>query len=194
MVQPTASRSEVRASLGVGERPLVLAVARLEPQKRLDVLVDATAGWQHRDDRPVVAVAGAGSQAAALERRASAVDSPLLLLGRRHDVADLLAAADVAVLSSDWEGYPLAAQEALRLGVPLVATAVGGVPGLVGGAAVLVPPGDPAALGAALATLLADEQQRRRLSAAGRTRAQQWPTLAETVDELVATYRDLKST
>ena len=191
-VGPVSSPAQVREALGIGDRPLVLAVARLEPQKRLDVLVDATAGWLHRADRPVVAVAGSGSLAAALERQAAAVASPVVLLGRRPDVPDLLAAADVAVLSSDWEGYPLAAQEALRFGVPLVATAVGGVPALVGDAAVLVPPGDPGALGEALASLLADDERRRGLASAGRAKAQEWPTLAETVDELVAIYRDLE--
>lgn len=192
-VSPSTPPAEVRTALGIGDRPLVLAVARLEPQKRLDLLVDATAGWLDRPDRPVVAVAGTGSQRSALERRAREARSPLLLLGRRADVPDLLQAAQVAVLASDWEGYPLAAQEALRLGVPLVATAVGGVPALVGDAAELVPPGNPAALGVALDQLLADEGRRARLALAGVNRAKEWPTLAQTVDDLVDMYRTLKS-
>ena len=67
---------------------------------------------------------------------------------------DLLAAADLAVVTSDWEARQLFAQEALRAGVPLVATAVGGLPDLVGDAAVLVPPGDVDALDAAVRELL----------------------------------------
>lgn len=184
---------EVRASLGIGDRPLILAVARLEPQKRLDLLVDATAGWSSRTDRPVVAVAGTGSLAASLERRAREVGSPLVLLGRREDVADLLRTADVVVLSSDWEGYPLAAQEALRLGAPLVATAVGGVPALVGDAAMLVPPRDVPALRHAIESLLEDGDRRRRVSSAAVAHARQWPSLAETVNDLAATYSNLTS-
>jgi glycosyltransferase involved in cell wall biosynthesis len=187
----TRDRSQVRAELGVGDRPLVLAVARLERQKRLDLLVEATTGWTRRPDRPVVAVAGVGSLADALERRARAVESPLSLLGRREDVADLLNAADVAVLSSDWEGYPLIAQEALRAGVPLVATAVGGVPALVGGAAALVPAGDAEALGACLDELLRDPGKRAQMSAAGVERARRWPTLEATVIDLVREYQSL---
>jgi glycosyltransferase involved in cell wall biosynthesis len=187
------SPQEVRAGLGIAQRPLVLAVARLEAQKRLDLLVDATAGWAQRPDRPVVAVAGTGSLAGRLERRARAAASPLLLLGHRGDVPDLMAASDVVVLPSDWEGYPLVAQEALRLGVPLVATAVGGVPALVGDAALLVGPGDALALRTAIEELLADVGRRSQLAAAGVERARSWPTLAETVDELTALYRDLAS-
>lgn len=188
---PTVPPEEVRDALGVGSRPLLLTVARLEPQKRLDVLIEATAGWNGRPDRPCVAVAGAGSLAPMLERRARDAGSPLCLLGQRDDVADLLRAADIAVLPSDWEGYPLSAQEALRAGVPLVATAVGGVPALVGDAAVLVPPGDVGALRAALERLLADAAERSRLARAGVERARTWPTLSETVNELVASYHDL---
>jgi glycosyltransferase involved in cell wall biosynthesis len=193
LAAPSRDRDQVRAELGVGDRPLVLALARLERQKRLDLLVEATARWVDRPDRPVVVVAGSGSQAQALQRRASAVGSPLLLLGRRDDVADLLAAADLAVLPSDWEGYPLVAQEALRTGVPLVATSVGGVPALVGSAAVLVPPDSPAELRGRLEELLGDPERRASLAAAGVERAGQWPTLEATVDDIEQVYRTLKS-
>ena len=188
---PTRDRTAVRAELGVGGRPLVLAVARLERQKRIDLLIEATAGWARRPDRPVVAVAGAGSLREALERQARAVDCPLLLLGRRDDVADLLHAADVVVLPSDWEGYPLVAQEALRAGVPLVATAVGGVPALVGGAAALVPAGDAPALRAEVERLLADPAAREDLSRAGTDQERTWPTLELTVNDLEGIYRSL---
>ena len=91
-------------------------------------------------------VAGDGPLEAELTRRIDTERLPVRLLGRRTDVADLLAAADVAVLPSVWEARSLTAQEALRSGTPLVATRVGGVPELVGEAAELVPPGDPVAL------------------------------------------------
>ena len=78
------------------------------------------------------------------------------------------------------------------MGVPLVATAVGGVPALVGSAARLVPPGDAAALRSALEELIDDPGRRTALAAAGVERAGEWPTLAETVDGLVDIYRSLR--
>lgn len=116
---------------------------------------------------------------------------PVRLVGRRDDITELLAAADIAVLPSRWEARSLLAQEALRLGVPLVATAVGGVPELVGDAALLVPYGDAEALAAAVVRLLADPEARRALAAAGRAQAESWPTEDETVAQVLAVYDEL---
>ena len=154
---PTRSPAQVRAALGLGPADrLLLTVARLHPQKALDVLVDASTAWPDA----VVVVAGDGPLQAELTARIAALGAPVRLLGRRTDVPDLLAAADLAVLPSRWEARSLAAQEALRAGVPLVTTAVGGLPELVGDAAVLVPAGDVGALRAAVADLLADDAAR----------------------------------
>jgi glycosyltransferase involved in cell wall biosynthesis len=95
------------------------------------------------------------------------------------------------VLPSRWEARSLLAQEALRLGVPLVATAVGGVPELVGDAAELVPYGDSVALSAAVTRLLADPARRAWLSQAGRTQAGTWPTEDETVAQVLSVYDEL---
>lgn len=190
---PTRGRQAVRRELGLGERPVVLAVARLARQKRLDLLIEATRGWADDPSRPIVLVAGEGRYRAELEAHATAARSPLQLLGHRSDVADLLGAADVVALPSDWEARPLVAQEALRVGAALVATDVGGVRGLVGDAAVLVPPGDPAALGTALRDVLTDAGLREQLVARGHARATQWPGVDDMVDELVDIYLDLRS-
>src|SRR3954449_12995308 len=154
------TRDEVRAELGVEEgRPLVVAVGRLHPQKGYDVLLDAVARWE-RDGRlhpaPLVAIAGDGPLEAELAQRIRAQRLPILLLGRRSDVADLLSAADLCVLPSRWEGSPFTAQEALRAGTPLVATRTGGIPELVGEAAELVPVGDAGALADAVVRVLGD--------------------------------------
>jgi glycosyltransferase involved in cell wall biosynthesis len=185
----------VRAELGLADgRPLVLAVGRLHPQKGHDVLLDAAAGWA-ADARlpvpPLVAVAGDGPLAARLARQVAARRLPVRLLGRRDDVADLLAAADVVVLPSRWEARSLAAQEALRAGRPLVATRTGGLPALLGDGAVLVPPGDAAALRDAVAALLADPARQAALAAAGRRRAAGWPDAAGTARQVAAVYREL---
>lgn len=189
---PGRPAGAVRAELGVGDRPLVVAMARLEPQKRLDVLVRAVAEWPD-DAVPVVVIAGTGSLEPALRRLAADTGAPVTLLGRRDDVSELLAAADAVALPSAWEGYPLVAQEALRAGRPLVATAVGGIPALVGDAAVLVPAGDPEALRRALVTVLTDGDVRHRLAAAGPARAATWPSEDDMMDELVSIYLDVSS-
>jgi glycosyltransferase involved in cell wall biosynthesis len=95
------------------------------------------------------------------------------LTGTREDVAQILARADVFVLSSRSEGMPMSALEAMAAGLPVVATAVGGVPELVvdGETGFLVPPGDAPALSRALDRILGDPDLRRRLGEAGRQRA-----------------------
>jgi glycosyltransferase involved in cell wall biosynthesis len=112
-------------------------------------------------------------------------------VARRSDVADLLGAADLCVLPSVWEARSLTAQEALRAGVPLVATRVGGIPELVGTAADLVPAGDAGALADAVTAVLTDPARATRLAAAGPRQAQQWPDQAATGRQLVAVYREL---
>lgn len=188
LLPPRRDRAAVRAELGVADRPMVLAVGRLHPQKDYRTLLAATALW-HQQDRPLVVVAGDGPLLDELTRRVSHENLPVVLLGRRDDVADLLAAADVFVLPSLWEGYPLVAQEALRAGVPLVASAVGGIPALVDDAAVLVEPGDPRSLADAVAALLDDPARRTELAAAGRRQAATWPNEDAVVRELASLYR-----
>jgi glycosyltransferase involved in cell wall biosynthesis len=189
---PRRTRAAVHAELGIErDRPMVLTVGRLHPQKRYDVLVDAAARWRTLDPSPVVVVAGSGPAYLQLAARISAERAPVLLLGHRGDVPDLLAAADVAVVTSDWEARQLFAQEALHAGVPLVTTAVGGLPDLVGDAAVLVPAGDVDAIATAVADLLADPAHRDELRRRGAARAAQWPTEQETVDLVRAVYAEV---
>jgi glycosyltransferase involved in cell wall biosynthesis len=182
---------KTRAEVGAVDRPLLLAVGRLERDMGHDVLLDATAHWAGLDVRPLVAIAGEGPERPALERRIEQEHLPVILLGRRDDVPELLAAADVVVLPSRWEARALIAQEALYAGVPLVATAVGGTPELVGDAAVLVPYGDPAALSAAITALLADPVRCAALAAAGRAQAATWPTEDDTVAQVLSVYDEL---
>jgi glycosyltransferase involved in cell wall biosynthesis len=197
LAPPRRSRREVRRELGLGDdtRPLVVAVGRLHPQKGYDALLAATARWRV-DERlgsapPLVVIAGDGPLHDELAGRIRAEDLPVRLLGRRTDVADLLGAADVCVLPSVWEARSLTAQEALRAGVPLVATRVGGIPELVGTAADLVPAGDSEALGDAVIDVLTDPERTARLSAAGPRQAAGWPDEAATARQLVAVYREL---
>ena len=110
------------------------------------------------------------------------------LLGVRRDVPDLLAAADAVVVPSLWEGQSLLLQEALRGGAALVATDAGGNREVTGDAALLVPAGDPAALAAAIATLLDDGAVHARLRAAARQRAAGLPSPSDAVDQVTTVY------
>ncbi|WP_026415353.1 glycosyltransferase [Actinomadura oligospora] len=188
------ARGMIRDELGVGERPLIVTVARLADQKGLPTLLDASAGWARRSPEPLVAVAGEGPLEDELRARIEAEGLPVRLLGRRPDVPALLAASDVAVLPSVWEGQPLILQEILRAGRPLVATRVGGVPGMVGEegeAALLVPARDPAALEKAVGRVLDDPALAVRLGAAAAQRATGLPTEDDAVTQLTGLYREL---
>lgn len=187
---PTRDRETVRAELGAIGRPLLLAVGRLAPQKDYPSLLSAALTWNSLAPAPVLAIAGDGPLQEQMQSFIDHHDLPVRLLGARDDVADLLAAADVVVLPSLWEARSLVAQEALRAGVPLVATAVGGTPGLVGDAALLVPPGDPGALAGAVTRLLAEPALAASLAAAGVVQASVWPDEEAVQEELVKLYRE----
>jgi glycosyltransferase involved in cell wall biosynthesis len=185
-------RQKTRAEFGAVDRPLLLAVGRLEAHKGYDVLLDAVRGLCGLEPAaPVVVIAGEGSQREPLQRRIDAEQLPVRLLGRRDDIPELLAAADVVVLPSRWEARALIAQEALHAGVPLVATAVGGTPELVGDAGELVAYGDAVALAGAIAALLGDAGRRAELAAAGRAQAAAWPTEDDTVAQVLSIYDEL---
>jgi glycosyltransferase involved in cell wall biosynthesis len=109
--------------------------------------------------------------------------------GQRDDVPARLAAAAVFVLPSVWEGQPLILQEALRAGVPIVATRVGGTPELTGqDAALLVPPRDPDRLAGAVRAVLTDPALAARLRQAALDRAHALPTQAGAVAAALAEY------
>jgi glycosyltransferase involved in cell wall biosynthesis len=173
-------------------RPLVLAIGRLAAQKGLGALIDAAASWRDLQPPPLLVIAGDGPLAGELRARAAARGADVAFLGAVGDVPALLAAATVFVLPSQWEGQPLALQEALRAGLPVVATRVGGVPGLAGeDAALLVAPGDSRALAAAVRSVLTDPALAARLSVAARARAAALPSPAEATAAAVSAYSGL---
>ncbi|MFI6099334.1 glycosyltransferase [Lentzea sp. NPDC051213] len=165
---PRVHRGAIRGLLGLGpDVPVALCPARLEPQKRHDVLLEAwtlVAG-------AVLLLAGDGSLRAELELLAEelGVADRVRFLGTRCDVPDLLEATDVTVLTSDWEGMPIAVLESLAAGRPVVASDVDGVREVLsGGGGVLVPRRDPKAAAAALAKFLFDSNARAAAAEAGR--------------------------
>jgi glycosyltransferase involved in cell wall biosynthesis len=151
----------VRAELGLDEeQKLIVSVARLAPQKSLDVMLRAMTLLA---PETVLALLGEGPLRRELETlsRSAGLNDRVRFIGFRADASDWLAAADVFCLSSIWEGIPLSAQEAILLGTPVVATDVGGMRELISNkvSGRLVPPTDPHALAAALGDVLADPER-----------------------------------
>lgn len=161
------ARAELREELGLGSDAVVfVVVGRLNPQKNHAGLLEALT----RCPEGHLLVVGEGELRAELEARVEALglSSRVQFLGVRGDVPRLYAASDLLVLSSHYEGNPLVVMEAMAAGLPVVATAVGCVPELVGPATGrLVVAGDPEALGRALAELASDGMLRQDLGVEG---------------------------
>jgi glycosyltransferase involved in cell wall biosynthesis len=171
-------------------RPLILAAGRLAPQKGFATLIEAARRWGDLSPVPLLAIAGSGPLHAELIAAAAPLGDAVRFLGHRDDIAALLAAADLFVLPSLWEGQPLVLQEALCAARPIVATRTGGVPDLTGeDGALLIPAGDPAELAAAVRRVLTSDALARRL--ADGARARMLPSENDAVEAAVAVYRRL---
>lgn len=161
------SREDARRALGIPlDVPVALCAARLVEQKRHDVLLRA---WSALPEGCQLLIAGDGPQRSRLSalHEELGLGGSVQLLGSRGDVPRLLAAADVATLSSDWEGLPIFVLEAMASGRPVVATRVDGLAEVLSdGGGLLVPPGSPSALAEALGTMLLDPRARADAAAA----------------------------
>lgn len=192
--EPSRDRPAVRRDLDVSEyEPLVLTVARLAPQKGLDTLLDASRRWARRTSVPSVVIVGEGPLREELQERIDAERLPVRLVGYREDIADLLAAADVFVLPSLWEGASLVMMEAMRAALPAVATRVGGIPERYANASLLVPARDAGALATAVGRVLDDPDFANRLRAAAAMKAVTLPTESDVVAQLEVMYAELAS-
>jgi glycosyltransferase involved in cell wall biosynthesis len=177
------------------DRPLVLAAGRLAAQKGFGTLLEAAAGWRDLRPEPLLVIAGEGPLEASLKSQAARLGLDTRFAGHRDDIPALLAAAAVFVLPSTWEGQPLILQEALRAGVPIVATRVGGTPVLTGeDAAVLIPPGDARRLVDAVRAVLTDEVLAARLRKAAVGRGHALPGEDDAVTAALAEYKLVTST
>lgn len=194
---PTPGR-DLRAELGIGSGPLVGAVGTLRAQKAYDVLIRAVARLHADHPGLRVLIAGDGPERPRLERlvREFGLADVIVILGRRLDVPDVLAALDVAVSASDFEGSPLAVMEYMEAGLPIVATRVGGVPDLIedGVHGLLVEPREPGALAAAIADLLRDRHRASALGARARERRRREFDLDAMVHNIEALYEELLAT
>lgn len=165
------TRSRARALLGLTDDvPVIGTVARADYQKAPEHLLEALALLRNRE--AIVAWIGGGPLVDSLRHQAASrgLGDRFLMVGERVDVPELLPAFDVFALPSRYEGLPCAIVEAMRCGVPVVATSVNSVPDLVvpGRSGVLVPPGRPDVMADALDGLLDDPDLADRLAQGGR--------------------------
>jgi glycosyltransferase involved in cell wall biosynthesis len=202
---PPEARASLRASLGIAADECVFTcVARFAPQKAHDVLLRAFNMARERaraepgcpalrlvlvGDDPF----GDGRQRAEALARELALADSALFAGIRRDVPALLAASDVFVLASLWEGLGLVFLEAMASGLPVLATRVSAVGEVVlpETTGLLVPPGDPEALATGMLALARDPQLRRRLGVAGRERVRSAFGLERMVEETLGVYAGL---
>jgi glycosyltransferase involved in cell wall biosynthesis/SAM-dependent methyltransferase len=184
-----------RAEVGVEpDDVLAVFVGRLVPIKRVDVLIEAVGLASATEPRLRVAIVGDGELRGALERRASqlGLDETVRFLGFREDLSNILAGSDVAVLSSDNEGTPVALIEAAAAGRPAVATAAGGVADIVtDSTGILVAPGDVPAFADALLRLARDRSSRERIGVAAREHVRERFAAGRLVSDIESLYQEL---
>ena len=190
-----AERMKVRAEIsGDPARPLLITVGRLSPPKGYPDLLDAMVLLRERCPDAVLAIVGGGVMQEELENKisASGLEGRVFLLGERSDVARLLAAADVYVCSSRWEGLPVSVLEAMAAGLPVVSTAVGSIPDVVTSTTgALVPTAQPADLAHAIATLLLDPRRMEHMGNAARAHVSNTYGPEAWMDRWINLYSDL---
>jgi glycosyltransferase involved in cell wall biosynthesis len=187
-------RDAVRAGLGIhADAPVAIVVAKLLPQKGHRILLEALPAVLGRHPRMRFLLVGEGALADSLREqiRRAGLEESVQLLGPRRDIPELLAASDLFVLPSLWEGLPMALLEAMASGLPVVASDVSGTREVVqdGESGLLVPAGDVSALAAAMSRLLADREMASRLGQAGRRRVEACYSASAQARQHVELYR-----
>lgn len=163
----------LRRGLGFGDTdPVIVVLARLEPQKGHRFLLEALPAVRSEFPRVRLVCAGEGDLRPELESqvRALGLEESVRFVGFQSNTEDWLALAEFTLLPSLYEGLPVVAVESLAAGKPMVATAVDGTPEIVldGETGFTVPPGDPQRLAGAICRLLRDQELRTRMGRAGR--------------------------
>ena len=169
-----AHNAPVGMARGLGfadDDPVLVVLARLDPQKGHSTLLKALPSVRREFPKLRVVCVGEGALRSMIEQqtRESGLQESVRFVGYQSNPADWLALADFTVLPSHFEGLPIAAIESLAMGKAMVATSVDGTPEVVvdGKTGLTVPPGDPAALAEAICRLLCDPELRQRLGRAG---------------------------
>lgn len=194
LFRPARTRSEVRQELNIGDDEfLVLVVGVLRGVKRHDIAIEGFARFLKAGGKGKLILAGDGPMRTNMEDlvHTLGIEADARLLGHRTDVPDLMGAADTLLLTSRSEAQSQALTQGIGLGIPAVATAVGGVPEVVvhERTGLLVPPGDMDAVATALKRLSDDPDLRQRLGAEGKVHANSRYSLAAMLDATEEAYR-----
>jgi glycosyltransferase involved in cell wall biosynthesis len=193
---PVEARRRLRETMGLERAFVWIAVGRFDPPKDYPTMLRAFATLRARAPEAVLLLVGRGSlqtETESLARELGLTDR-VRFLGVRHDVPELMSAADGYVMSSAWEGMPVVLLEAAAAGLPIVATAVGGNREVVCDqeSGFLVPPGDPDALGEAMVRLSASsDDQRRAMGERGREHVRARYDLSRMVERWEELYREV---
>lgn len=194
-IDDAISRDQARSVLGLDTKSCVIGiVGRLRPEKAHEVLLEAVAELAHAGRDVRLCVVGDGPRRSELQLLAAklGIDSRVKWAGEKANAAKLASAFDLAVTCSHWEGLPLASMEAMAVGVPLVASSVGGLPTLLGGGAgLLVEPGNPSALARNIEKLVDDRELRLQVGLAGKKRIEESYSFEAMVQKVESIYDDV---
>jgi len=183
----------VRKEFSLTDYPVLTMVGRLAPPKDFFTLLKA---FKRVEDKAKLLIVGGGELYSEIQRfvREKGLNGRVILTGEREDIPEILTASDIFVLATNWEGLPRSIIEAMMVGLPVVATEVGGVPELVENEVTgfLIPPRDPDALAEVLQRLIADSELRRRMGQAGREKALKEFTLRRMIKETERVYIKVK--
>jgi len=193
---PTGARENVRREFGIGaEEVLAVQIARLHELKDHDTAIRAIETARRAFPSLRLLLVGDGDQRSAIEASIAArgLQEHVILAGTRRDVSSLLAAADMFLLTSISEGIPLTVIEAMAAHLPVVATAVGGVPEMVdeGVTGFLTNEGDDKTLAARIVRLASDPAERRTMGTAGRKKADRQFSLHSMMEAYRGLYREM---
>ncbi len=192
--QPDAEvRRQFRAKWNIGDAEmLAIFVGRLDEQKGVDVLLDAARRLERRNANVTFLLAGAGPMADQVEAACGECER-LYHLGFIEDILSFLQAADLFVLPSRWEGWPLALGEAMAAGLPAIGAAGPGITDVItdGQTGLLVPVDDSVALAQAVELLAGDEVRRAQLARAGRGMIRERFTIEQFVTRHESLYHRL---
>lgn len=186
-------RVSTRRALGLGDCHILMAtVGNLRHQKGYPYLIEAVPGIIERFPDARFLFVGRGPMEDALKARCRelGIDNVVIFAGYRSDIKDLYEASDVALLPSLYEGLPISLIEAMAMELPVISTKVSGIPELVvdGRTGLLIDPADSTQIVEAVNALLADDDRRKRMGAAGRQRVVDTFNLFRMRDELFAFY------
>jgi glycosyltransferase involved in cell wall biosynthesis len=193
---PAGTRDSVRRSLGLDREFVWLAVGRFEPAKDYPNMLHGFARIHGSNAESVLVLVGRGSLQSDTEAlaRELGLAGCVRFLGVRHDVPELMSAADAYVMSSAWEGMPVVLLEAAAAALPIVVTSVGGNPEVVCDeeSGFIVPPRDPERLGLAMLRLMGlPPAQRVAMGERGRERVRTHYGLNRVVDRWEDLYREV---